>query len=1595
MPALKRLGARVAPLSFAQERLWFIDAAVPGSATYNVPLLLTWREAVDTTALSAALGAVVACHEVLRTTYRLQNGAPVQEIGAPADVSIEVIDLSDVEDARERARADALQRGRQEFGLSGQPPVRCLMWQGLPGGDVVLLNIHHIAVDGWSLATLFDDLAEAYEAALAGRRPELPEPPVQYADFAVWDRAAFEAPTMRKLVADRIDDLRRVPGDLVLGAARRRTLVLDGARSGEQHVFAIPEDVWSRVNELAKTLRATPFVVLFAAYQAVLQRWSGRQDFLVGTVTANRPHADVENLVGFFVNTVPLCCGPRPEWSFSQLCKEVRVEAFKSLTYQRIPFDQLTAQARGVHGGLANIGFALQNMPAPRSDGRWGTPELLPTGTARFDLILIIEDDPDGPRGRIEFDTDLYSTEVAHRLAENFLALLRAAVAAPETPLRRLPITERSAEEHPPGVVVGDWQDLGSATSVLDLVAQRFATADPEACTVSVADRGASWRELDFWSWAVAESLAAKGIGHGDFVPVLAARGPELVAGWLGALRTGAAYAPLSLDTPADRLDHILDELGARTMLVDHAGADLVAAHGMRVDIVQIEDLRTVQGKPLPEPLVLTGREPAVVIYTSGTTGRPKGVLVPHGGMLNTALWWARDIDLSPTDRVLCTWSTSFDGATHEVFRSLIAGSELVFADDVERRDPPALARLLRTVTVTSMTPSLLRAVLDADEGGTTMLRTLYVGGEGLPSGLAQECLDRLHVPMRNIYGPTEASCISTYASVDLSDGQAPAIGVPLPNTRAYVLGPNQEELPVGTVGELYVAGSGVALGYLGQPERTETAFLPDPYTDEPDARMYRTGDRVVLRADGLIECLGRVDDQVKILGNRIEAGEVRKLLEDQPAVRSAAVQAEGEPLRLVAWVELSDVNGLPSRDELLRPLLRWLPAAVLPAEVYVVDTLPMTGNDKTDFTALGGMRSARLPHAARSRPELTTGQLRAAELFVGALGDAGREPAELGPDANFFILGGHSLLAVKMLSASPVPVALRDFLADPTVAGFGRLLGAVHKQETTTDLVEADRFPATSVQQRFWFIDRVSALRAAYLAPTVVEFTGPVDLAALGAALEQVLGRHPALRCRFELDLKLRRIFYRTDGDAPEVRVTDASGWGSEELADHLARVCWMPFDLGKDAPSRAEIIPAGERTLLVLTAHHIVTDGWSQQVLLDQLIEVYRAATGHPPAVLPDPVHPARLAVPPAADEQVAEVIESLAGAPTDVDLPHDRERPDIQPTTGRVRTTVLSADLTAGLRAVASGLGCTTFMTAATLLAVSLARRSEQRDFLFAFPWAGREAAGSTAAVGMFVNTLVLRVDLRDEPTWRELLVRVRDQSMSCYRNADVPFDAVAAALHPSRDLSRPPLTPVYVSALPAPPAPPELGPAITSRYLPLEPLHIKYELELTATDLVEETELTLSYAVDLFDADTATGLLASVVAAATDLAIDPDAPALKEIAVNIAPPATGEVATLDRVRQAWAEVLDVETVPTDLNFFEAGGDSLLLIVLLGRLNGMTERDLEAADLFQHSTVQAQTALLETPAAQRELAELGASNRRGLIGRARRNQQWEGPQ
>lgn len=607
----------------------------------------------------------------------------------------------------------------------------------------------------------------------------------------------------------------------------------------------------------------------------------------------------------------------------------------------------------------------------------------------------------------------------------------------------------------------------------------------------------------------------------------------------------------------------------------------------------------------------------------------------------------------------------------------------------------------------------------------------------------------------------------------------------------------------------------------------------------------------------------------------------------------------------------------------------------------------------------------------------------RAADLFAETLTESGLDDqleALRDHHVDFFALGGHSLLAVRMIAKAAERwgnrVPLREFLAEPTIAGLGALLDAASTTVETPSTLPADGwYPATAAQRRLWFLDRIPQLRQGYLVAFPLRYTGRVDVALLVASIRTVLGRHPALRSTFQLDHASRQLRYRTDGPAPEVSTMDADDRTDDEIAKHLRESLWQPFDLAAEPPARATVITAGDTTWVSLCASHAVLDGWSLRLIASEIGETYRA--GGSPA-LPAPVHPATVSV--LADEQLDDVLEGLRGAPLDVDLPRDRPRGGMQSAEGDTATLALDPEESARLRAAGAALGCSTFMVLTALLAAVLARRTNQRDFLFAFPWAARDTPGRTAVVGMFAGTLLVRADLIDDPSWTELLGRVRRSTTTALASGDVSFDAVAAALQPERDLSRPPVTPVMVSVLDDPLQAPDLGPGVDGEVLLWASNHVKYELQVTAVDQGDRLELFADYATGLFDRGTVAALLTELRDCARDLVNDPEA-----TVVQPSPAAPEPADPLTLVRQAWLQVLNIEEVDTDVSFFDAGGDSLLLIMLLDKLLPLTAQELTVADLFRYNTVRRQAKLLAGE--DRGGPALREGGRQRLLGVARR--------
>ncbi|MEU4805397.1 amino acid adenylation domain-containing protein [Actinosynnema sp. NPDC023587] len=1035
------------PLSFGQQRLWFLDKFSPGGAVYNIPLALRLRGVLDRAALRRALDGVVARHAALRTTFPDSGGEPVQLVAPTGTAALVEHDLSDGDrDAVAQLFAD--QRGADGFDLHRGPLFRTELGRFAEDDHVLVLNLHHIISDAWSLSVLLAEIGEGYAAAVGGREPVLPALRLQYPDFAVWQRDRMGDATAAGHLAYWAEHLAGAPELLTLPTDRPRPAV--ASYRGALLPADVPAAGLAALEGLARAHGATLFMVLLAGFAARLGRLAGQADVVVGTPVAGRSHADLEGLIGFFVNTLALRAHVGGDPTFSELLGRVRESAVDGLAHAELPFERLVEHLRPQrslgHAPLFQAQLILQNTPplAFALPGLRISSMMPDPGVAKFDLTLAVEHRPNGLALGVEYSTDLFDEATVTDFTDRLVALLLAAADHPDkriseldalTGVRRWEVVEGYNDTAVP---------LPDATTALDLVAGGAdavavsGTDDPELTgpTLTYPELTypeltyptLTYAELDRRAGHVAALLQRHGVRRGDLVALHLPRTPELVAAVLGVWRAGAAYVPLDPGWPAGRLALMLADSGAAVLLSD-PGSDPPAFDGPVLALADAEPA-------VPRPVPVTGEDLAYVSYTSGSTGTPKGVEVPHRAVVNLLTTFQHLFSPTSRDRLAAVTTLSFDISVLELLLPLVAGAEVLVVPGGTAADGVALRRLLadRRVTALQATPATWR-LLHAAGGVPACVTTRISGGEALPRDLADDLLSDDSV-LWNAYGPTETTVWSAAGLVDPSPAPV-VIGPPIGNTRLYVLDGRLEPVPPGVVGELHIGGSGVARGYHDRPGQTADRFLPDPFARTPGSRLYATGDLVRHRADGTLEFLGRADHQVKVRGFRIELGEVEAALLASAEVREAVVVPRDA--RLVAYL----VPAKRSEDlwaRLRADLALRLPEYMVPATAVLLDAFPLTPNGKTDRTAL--------PEPTWAAAGERVGPRDAVEEVLAGIWREVLDLPDIGVHDDFFALGGHSLLAAKALSrvhgAFAVTVPIGRMFAAPTVAGMAAALVAL-----------------------------------------------------------------------------------------------------------------------------------------------------------------------------------------------------------------------------------------------------------------------------------------------------------------------------------------------------------------------------------------------------------------------------------------------------------------------------------------------------------------------------------------------------------------------
>ncbi|MBW8879217.1 MAG: amino acid adenylation domain-containing protein, partial [Acidobacteria bacterium] len=1411
-------------LSYAQQRLWFIDRLEGGTSQYNIPGAMRVRGALDRESLARALGTIVERHESLRTVFREVEGKARQIVREGTDFRLAETDLSGMEaTAREREVLSlALADARRPFDLSCDLMLRVSLLKLSEVEHVVLFNMHHIASDGWSTGVLMKELGTLYQACSAGDDNPLEPLRVQYADFAHWQRQWLQGEVLEAQLSYWRSQLEGLP--------QVHSLPLDAPRplrqsfEGGQHVQLLGGELRKIATVRCRESGTTLFMLLEAAFAVLLSRYSHQTDVVVGSPIAGRVNRDVEPLIGFFVNTLLLRSDLSANPPFLEFLKSSRQAILDAYAHQHVPFEMLVEELKPErsmsHSPLFQILFVLQNME--RSVARLGEAEIdwvgEGSGIVKFDLELNVQEAGEGLVLHWLYKEDLFHRETIERMASNFEVLLAGLLERPEERVEGLPLLTPQERLR----LLSEWQGRHAPDAQERALHELFEAQverTPDAVAAVCEEERLTYGELNERANGLAHFLIAQGVGAETLVGLCVERSPEILVGILGILKAGGAYVPLDPEYPEARLEYLLADSGVEVVLTQSwlaaqgcfAGRRTVALDDPEVQAVLA---RSASGNPPPGDSG-PGRL-AYVIYTSGSTGQPKGVMVEHASVVNLTFGLRELLSaagLEPGYRWAWNVPVVFDGSVKGLTQ-LCLGVELHVLPQHVRRSPAALLAYLesRAIDLLDCTPSMLELLLAEAEPERARLPHLLIGGEAISAPLWSKVAAHLQTHGRaalNVYGPTECTVDTTGTRIE--GGVEPHIGRPLPNIETYLLNKDFGLAPQGSIGELHIGGEGIARGYLGRPELTAERFTANPYSAVAGSRLYRTGDLCRWRRDGSLEYVGRADDQVKVRGYRVELGEIETHLRSQASVQEAVVLArEGRPgeKRLVAYV-VGKAKSVPEAGRLREYLASKLPEYMVPSVFVVLDWLPLTTSGKVDRRALPAPEEGDFQRGEYVAPR-TEAERRLCEIWEELLG-----LERVGIEDNFFDLGGHSLLATQVVSrvrsVLGLEVPLRTVFEQPTIDGFCQQLAELAGElvlPAIEPLAVREKLALSYAQQRLWFIDRLEGGSSHYNIPVAVRVRGDLDVEAFAAALRTVVERHESLRTVFqEVDGEVYQVV--RDDVGFRVTVRDLREMEARERESEVRRLAVedarKTFDLSRDLLLSVELLElASEERVVLFNMHHIAADGWSMGVLMRELralYEAYRSGKANP-------LSPLRVQY---ADYAVwqrqwlrGEVLEGqlsywrrqLAALPLVHGLPLDEPRPARQSFEGGHHIQRLEGELKERIEARCLESGVTLFMFLQSAFSVLLSRYSHERDIVVGSPIAGRVHRDVEPLIGFLVNTLVLRSDLSGNPRFSALLESSKQMILDAYAHQHVPFEMLVEELRPERSLRHSPLFQILI-------------------------------------------------------------------------------------------------------------------------------------------------------------------------------------------------------
>ncbi len=1487
---------QILPLSFAQQRLWFLDQLEPGSTAYTIPRMLRLHGTLDHHALEQALHRVIERHENLRTTFPSEHGEPRQEIHPHALTSLRHLDLRHLAAAAREEQASSLaqQEVARPFDLARGPLLRVWLLHLTQEEYVLLLTMHHIISDGWSSGLLVQELTTLYAGLQQGTPVELPVLPVQYADYALWQRTWLQGAILERQLDYWKTQLAGL-SPLDLPTDHPRTAI--AASRGAQQRVQLPQELSQQLQALSQREGVTLFMTLLAAFQVLLTRYSGQSDIAVGTPIANRTHQEIEGLIGFFINMLVLRSDLSDNPTFRDLLTRVRSAALGAYAHQDVPFEQVVeavpAPRERNRSPLFQVVFALQNAPEAAAEQvamQIGS-NVTELHTAKFELSLMMAESEQGLQATLEYTTDLFEDATIARWLSHWQQLLEGIVANPEQHILTLPLLTAAERTQ----MLAEWNTTQTATLKEHCLHQLFeeqVMRTPETVALIFEECQLTYMELERQANQLAHYLRAQGVGPDMLVGLYVERSLEMIVGLLGILKAGGAYVPLDPTYPTDRLNFMLQDTHMSFVLTCQHLRKQLPAEQMAL-ICLDSDWSTIAQQPTEKPVYVTRPQHlAYVIYTSGSTGKPKGVLVQHQSVCAILTTSLQICEIKQQDRIAQCVSFSFDVAVLEIFLALLSGSilNLVSAEVVSEGEALASLILRQAITTLCVTPSHLEMLSTTEFPN---LQTLLVGGETCPvQTLAHWAHGRRFL---TVYGPTEASIQATWLQRTPPYLSGSPIGRPLPNVQIYLLDAYLQPVPIGVPGELHIGGVGVVRGYLHRPDLTAERFIPDPFSAIHGQRLYATGDLARYGIDGTIEFLGRLDGQVKLRGHRIELGEIEAMLDQHPLVRQSIVALRGTALQeqqLVAYVVPREGEQASKiSPNALRSYLKGnLPDYMLPTHFMHIATLPLTLNGKVDRQALFALNWQEVQELASSdNRHLNPLEDLVAQVWQQVLGKE-----QITGNDDFFEIGGHSLLATQVVARLRdllnIEIPLRTLFEAPTLSG---LTMHLHQQLLQSQgqnipailpIARDQELPLSFAQQRLWFLHQLTPQSAAYTVPLVVRLQGDLDTGALHQSFLALHQRHETLRTTFTE--RAGQVFQHIGKETViSFTLVDLSScrkqYAEEQIRLLVQEALEKPFDLAHGPLLRNCLLRLSEQEhVLLLTMHHIVSDGWSMSVLIRELTALYQSfIIGDPSPLTPLPIQYADYAYwqrqwlqGDVLKEEIRYWTNQLSGARA-IELSTDYPRPQVPSQRGARYDFRWDAELAQGLRQLSRQESVTLFMTLLAAFQVLLYRLTGEEDIVVGTDSANRAHLETEGLIGFFINLLALRTTFHENHSFLNVLQKVREMILGAYAHQELPFEMIAEHLRLERQRNRTPLINVLFVMQNVPMVEAEL-PDLALRLVAHEATHAKFDLAFFVAENTQGLFGSVTYSTDLFKHDTMVTLVQRYEALLRSIVARPD-------------------------------------------------------------------------------------------------------------------------